>query len=176
MLLVLAVSVGLGFLGENWFLVFGLVIVVLSAATSMILAFLGGRKAADAEKVEYESFLPEVDDSQSHSFKFSASLMGVDTQNPTKHIQDQIEEIKRVAVQDEKNFRVLQKFTDRRVDICFAQIRYHEEVTLPKILGRGSGSIILAGALTIVGSAYLAFPDVLHKRFMVVADLLRTLA
>lgn len=61
MLLVLAASVGLGFVGENWFLVFGLVIVVLSAATSMILAFLSGRKAADAEKVEYESFLPEVD-------------------------------------------------------------------------------------------------------------------
>lgn len=103
-------------------------------------------------------------------------MMGVDTRNPIKHIQDQVDEIKKVAAQDEKNFRQLQKFTDLRVDICFAQIRYHEEVTLQKILGQGSGSIILAGAFTIIGSAYLAFPDVLHKRFMVVADLLRTLA
>lgn len=172
---VLMFSIFLGFFEENYFVVFGLVIVVLSTATSMVLAFLGGRKAAQAEKIEYDSFLPPFDEGQSHSFKFQAGMMGVDTRNPTKYLQDQIDEIKKVVAQDEKNFRALNKFTDRRLDICFAQMRYHENVTLPKILGQGTGSIIFAGLLTIVGSAYLAFPLDVYASFSMLANMMREL-
>ncbi|ANH98936.1 hypothetical protein A8L59_16440 [Pseudomonas koreensis] len=172
-ILIFAVSVGLGFSKANWFLEFGLAIVVISSATSMALAFLGGRKAAQAKRVEYESFLPEIDDGQSHSFKFTAGMMGVDPLNPSKHFQDQIDELRRVSAQDEKTFRSLLRFTDRRLDICLAQIRYHEAVTLPKILGEGSGAIMLAGALAIIGSVYLAIPAGVYQAFSAAAGVVR---
>lgn len=172
----LIVSVALGFLKENWFLELGLAVVVASVAASMILAFRNGLKAKQAEVIEFESYLPEVDTSESHTFKFTADIMGVNTNNPILHIQKQIDEIKRVAGQDEKNFRAALRSTDLRVSICFAQLRYHEEVALPKILGEGAGAIVLAGVLTIVGSAYLAFPNAFYNGFAAVASLLRAMA
>ncbi|MNJ02380.1 hypothetical protein D3C73_1623240 [compost metagenome] len=52
-------------------------------------------------------------------------------------------------------------------------MRYHEDVTLPKILGQGSGAIILAGALTIIGSVYLAVPVGAYQVFAGVAGAMR---
>lgn len=173
--LVLLTSIGLGFLKDSWFLQFGLAIVVVSSVTSIVLAFMGWRKAAQAEQVDFESYLPSIDTSRSHSFRYTGGIMGVDTNNPVKYLQDQINEVRSVTNQDAETFSKGLLFNEARIDSCLAQIRYHEEVTLPKMLGQGSGSIMLAGALTIVGSAYLAFPDDLHKKFAVVADFLRTL-
>jgi hypothetical protein len=48
-------------------------------------------------------------------------------------------------------------------------------VTLPKILGQGSGAIILAAALTIIGSVYLAFADDTYRAFSELAKILRDL-
>lgn len=174
--LLLITSVALGFLKGNWFLELGLAVVAASVAASMILAFRNGLKAKRAEVVEFESYLPEEDTSESHTFKFTADIMGVNTNNPIAHLQKQIDEIKRVAVQDEKNFRASLRFTDMRVKICLAQLRYHEEVTLPQILGEGAGAIVLAGVLTVIGSAYLAFPVVFYNSFSSIAGLLKGLA
>nr|WP_314873915.1 hypothetical protein [uncultured Pseudomonas sp.] len=171
--LILATSVGLGFLSTNWFLEFGLFTVVLSSSASMILAFLSGRKASRVRYVKYESYLPEIDDKESHFFKFSVGLMGANNRQPLAHLQDQIDEIRRVATQDEKNYRSLNKITNYRASIALAQIKFHEEVTLPKMLGAGSGSIILAAVMTIIGSAYLAFPGPLYDRFFEVASALK---
>ncbi|MDY4298525.1 hypothetical protein SO486_00755 [Pseudomonas salmasensis] len=173
LILIIATSVGLGFLSTNWFLEFGLFTVVLSSFASMILAFLSGRKASRVRQVEYESYLPKMDEKESHFFKFSVGIMGANNQQPLVHLQNQIDEIKRVAIQDEKSFRSLSKITNYRVSIALAQIKFHEEVTLPKILGAGSGSIILAGVMTIIGSAYLAFPGPLYERFFEVASALK---
>ncbi len=172
----LVVSLGLGFLKENWFLELGLAVVAASVAASMILAFRNGLKAKQAEVVEFESYLPEVDESESHTFKFAANIMGVNTHDPISHLQKQIDEIKKVAWQDEKNFRFALRITDQRVGICFAQLRYHEEVTLMKVLGEGAGAIVLAGVLTIIGSAYLAFPVVFYDGFTSVASFLKGVA
>lgn len=172
---ILATSVGLGFLGANWFLEFGLLTVILSTSASMILAFHTGRKASKVKHVEYESYLPEMGEKEGHFFKFTAGIMGADRRQPLAHLQNQIDEIKRVAIQDEKNYRSYNKITNHRVSIALAQIKFHEEVTLPKMLGEGSGSIILAGVMTIIGSAYLAFPAPLYGRFSDVASALKVL-
>lgn len=58
LLLTLACSFGLGFLGKNWFLEFGLMVVILSTSASMILAYLSRRKASKVENIKYESYLP----------------------------------------------------------------------------------------------------------------------
>lgn len=174
LLLILACSFGLGFLGKNWFLEFGLMVVILSTSASMILAYLSRRKASKVENIKYESYLPEMDERESHSFKFTANLMGVDTSNPIQHLQKQIDEIKTVAAQDEQNYRIFNRMTNHRVGICLAQIRYHEEVTLPKMLGEGAALIMVAGILTIIGSAYLAFPVDLYGGFAAAADTVKS--
>lgn len=145
-------------------------VVILSTSASMILAYLSRRKASKVENIKYESYLPEMDERESHSFKFIANLMGVDTSNPIQHLQRQIDEIKTVAAQDEQNYRIFNRMTNHRVGICLAQIRYHEEVTLPKMLGEGAALIMVAGILTIIGSAYLAFPADLYGGFAAAAD------
>lgn len=170
---IIAMSIGLGFSRDNWFIEFGLAIVVIAAVTSMILAFLGGRKASQAGKVSYESYAPVIDDKTSHFIKFSAGIMGIDTRNPSKHLYDQIVELRKASIQDEKTFRSLNKLANYRIDICLAQIRYHEDVTLPKLLGQGAGAIILAGVLTIIGSIYLAVPIDAYQIFAGVAGAMR---
>lgn len=170
---ILALSIGLGFSKENWFIEFGLAIVVISAVTSMILAFLGGRKASQAEKVSYESYAPVIDEKVSHSFKFVAGMYGVDPRNPLKNIEDKVDELRKVAAADEKNFRDQMMLANYRIDICLAQMRYHEDVTLPKILGQGAGAIILAGVLAIIGSVYLAVPTGAYQVFAGVAGTMR---
>lgn len=173
--LIIATSVGLGFLCRNWFLEFGLLIVILSTSASMILAFLSGRKASRIKHVDYESYLPEMDESESHFFKFTAGIMGANNNQPLVHLQNQIDEIRQVAIQDERNYRSYNKMTNYRVSIALAKIKFHEEITLPKMLGQGSGSIILAGIMAIIGSAYLAFPTQLYESFFEVANALKCL-
>ena len=79
-------SIALGFSTESWFLQFGLLIVAVSTASTIILAGIGFRKAAQAEKVDFDSFFPRAEEAQSHSFDFTGSIMGIDTNNPARGI------------------------------------------------------------------------------------------
>lgn len=162
---VLAISIGLGLPSKNYFLVFGLTIVVMSSFAVIVLAIKNSVQGARAQKLMYEDFLPDVDEGQSHSFKYTALITGVKVKSPEERLQLQIDELQKVAIQDEKTFLQNIQLTNRRIDICLAQIRFHENVNLPKILGQGAGLIILSAILTIIGSAYLAFPDFAYKLF-----------
>ncbi|WAJ37240.1 hypothetical protein OU800_21955 [Pseudomonas sp. GOM7] len=166
--IVVVASIYLGLLKENRFIEAGLAIVVIAATATILLSALNARKAAKAKNIDFESYVPENDSNKSSSFKFVSTLGGVDTRDPIGYLQKQIDEIKRVAIQDEKDFRSLFEFTSRRVDIALARLSYHEDVTLPRILGQGAGIIIVAGVLTIIGSIYLAFPDRSYEIFSTV--------
>jgi len=161
---VLLSSIGLGMLSDNWFLGYGLAIVVVSSSVSIFLAGRNARSAAKASDLTYESYLPKVDSSESHTFKFTSGIMGM-SNNPMVDMRNQIEELQRVAIQDEKNFRKSLEMANYRIGICLAQIRFHEQATLPRLLGQGAGAIILAGVFAIIGSAYLAFPAQAYKGF-----------
>lgn len=160
---ILMTSILLGFLSRNYFVEFGLAIIIISAATSLIQAFLNGRAATKATRRDISEFIPAFDNSESHRFKFTAAIMGVDTRDPIKHLQRQIDELQARSIEDEKNFRSLSKFNEVRLDICFANIRFHEQVTLPKMLGQGAGLIVLASIMTIAGSVLLAFPNEIYS-------------
>lgn len=43
--------------------------------------------------------------------------------------------------------------------LCFDNIRYHEEITLPCVLAGQAGAIIIATLLTLVGTTLCALPD-----------------
>ncbi|RVD76873.1 hypothetical protein [Pseudomonas koreensis] len=174
-ILILAMSIGLGFSKENWFIEFGLAIVVISAGTSIYLAYRGAKSAAAAKKVAFEEFLPKLDERKSSSFSMTGDIMGEDVNNPIGHLKIQIKDIKNEVINNAKNFNDALRFNAARIDICLAQIRYHEQVTLPKILGQGSGAIVLAGILTIIGSVYLAVPVGVYQAFSNVAGALQAM-
>ncbi|WP_147456329.1 hypothetical protein [Stutzerimonas nitrititolerans] len=168
-LVILLVTIGLGLTSKNWFIEFGLAIVVCSAISSIALALSNARNAARARKTAFESFLPEQDSRQSASFKFTESITGLD-RDPIISLQKQVKELQKVAIQDENYFRQALLIADRRIDICLAQIKYHEQATLPQIIGQGSGTIVLAAVLTIVGSVFLAIPDQAHTTATYLAE------
>lgn len=170
---IIAMSICLGFSKDNWFIEFGLAIVVISAGTSIFLAYRGAKSAAVAKKVAFEEFLPKPDERKSRSFSMTGDIMGEDVNNPISHLKNQIKDIKNEVINNAKNCNDGLQFNAARIDTCLAQIRYHEQVTLPKILGRGAGAIILAGFLTIVGSVYLAVLVGAYQVFAVVAGTIR---
>lgn len=172
---IIAMSIGLGFSKDNWFIELGLAIVVISAGTSIYLAYRGAKNAAAAKKVAFEEFLPKIHERKSSSFSMTGDIMGEDVNNPIGHLKSQIKDIKNEIINNAKNFNDGLQFNAARIDACLAQIRYHEQVTLPKILGRGSGAIILAGVLTIMGSVYLAVPNSMYDVFSGIATILRAL-
>ncbi|MDR6586355.1 hypothetical protein [Herbaspirillum frisingense] len=165
----LALSIGLGSLSKNWFLAFGLTIVVASSLLTITMAIRNALLATQAKKQAFADFLPKADNRQSHSFKFTAALMGVDVNSPWKQLQLDVKELQQVAIQDEKNFRQAIDIANHRIDICLAQIRFHEIATLPKILGQGAGLIVLSAVLAIIGSVYLAFPEACFATFSTLA-------
>ncbi len=173
--LIILISTGLGFIQKNWFIEFGLVIVIVSAMTSIIQAIKNGRNAAQAHELEISDFIQEVDRSESYRFKFTSALMGVDNRDPIGYLQRQIDELQRKSIDDEKDYRALWRTTEVRLDICFANLRFHEKATLPKMLGQGSGLIVLSSIMTILGSAFLAFPAESHSAALNVASSINAL-
>jgi len=171
---VLLSSILIGALESNWFLHYGLAIVVLSSIFSITLAARNAIGAARASDLSYENYLPKDEEKPSYTFKFTAGIMGM-SNNQIKDINAKIDELQRVATQDEKNFRSGLAMANYRIGICLAQIRFHEQATLPKMLGQGAGAIIFASVLTIIGSVYLAIPDKIYPIFSVLAQKLITL-
>ena len=94
-LIIILISVGLGLPARNWFLEFGLAVVVISSITTIALAIQSARAATKAEKWTFDDFLPKVDDGISNNFKFTAGIMGVDSRNPVDHLRRQIDELQR---------------------------------------------------------------------------------
>lgn len=168
-------SILIGALETNWFSHYGLAIIILSSIFSITLAARNSMSAARASDLSYEDYLPKDDGKPSYTFKFTAGIMGM-SNNQIKDIHNKIEELQRASIEDEKNFRSGLAIANYRIGICLAQIRFHEQATLPKMLGQGAGAIIIASFLTIIGSVYLAFPDKTYPVFSILAQKLFTLA
>lgn len=152
-----------GSLDRNYFLGIGLGIVMLSSFASIASASHSGIKAWHAAKKQYEP--PEPMTFNSLGFKFTAGMMGVNRDDPLETIRKQLTELRSVAIQDEQNWRKLFELTNYRVNICLARLEYHEEVTLPKLIGSSAGTIIVSAIMAFVGSAYLAYPADFYEIF-----------
>jgi len=161
--LITACSLWAGSLDRNNFLGLGLFIVMASSFASIASASSGALKAWRAAKIEYQA--PTTEAGESKMFKFVAGVMGVSQRDNLVTMQQQIQELRNVAVQDEKTWRSLIAMTNYRVDICLARLEYHEEVTLPKLLGESAGTVIVSATMAFVGSAYLAYPAEFYDLF-----------
>ncbi len=159
----LAVTIYLGRLAENWFLAFGMVLVALASAVSVFQALRNSWAARVARKVDFEVYLPKEGNTKSQSFRYLGSLMGINVRNPIDQLAKDIKETRRQTDQDIQRLENLHLLNHHRINACLAQIKYHEDVTLPSMLGVGSGYIVAAAIFTIWGSLYLAFPNHVYE-------------
>jgi len=157
------VSIALGFFQANYFIGLGLLLVVISSCIGLFITYRNARKAKAAALVTLKDYLPPDNYSESHTFKFSSQLGGIDTRNPIPGIIKQIEELQRHSIADEKTAFKRHMLNSARIDICLANLRFHEEVTLARIMGQGSGFLMLSLGLTLWGSVYLAIPDSIYQ-------------
>ncbi len=169
----LVVSIALGFFQANYFIGLGLLLVVISSCIGMFITYRNARKAKAAALVTLDDYLPPDNYSESHTFKFTSQLGGIDTRNPIPGILKQIEELQKHSISDEKNAFKRHMTNSARIDICLANLRFHEEVTLARIMGQGAGVVMLSIGLTLWGSIYLAFPNEIYSAFKQIADFLR---
>lgn len=168
----LVATVLLGRLAENWFIAFGLALVVLGAMVSMAQALSNAWRARKAKHVPFEDYLPKEETVKSSTFKYTGNIMGIDPRNPIAQLTKDIAETRRQTDQDIKRLEMLHDQNRHWINVCRAQIRYHEDVTLPSLLGAGTGHIIAAGVFTIWGSLYLAFPNESYERARYVSSIM----
>ncbi|WP_313416863.1 hypothetical protein [Pseudomonas oryzihabitans] len=161
---VLVGTVVLGLFPDNYFLAYGMLLVGISSAITIYLAARNAIKARSAKDAKFEEYLPQWNDAPSYTFRYTASLMGVNTRDPLAQVTKDIEELRKVVDGDKERFEMLYKINRARVDSCLAQIQYHDEVTLPRVIAQGAGYSVMSAVLAIWGSLYLAFPVETYQR------------
>lgn len=161
---VLIGTVVLGFFQENHFLAYGMLLVAVSSAISIFLAVRNAMKAKSAKDAKFEDYLPQWNDAPSYTFRYTANLMGVNPRDPIAKVIKDIEEIRKVVDGDKERSERLHQINRMRIDSCLAQIQYHDEVTLPRVLAQGAGYSVMSAILAIWGSLYLAFPVEIYQR------------
>jgi hypothetical protein len=151
--LVAVIFTALGLAEKNYMLGFGLFLAVLSGLVTIALAATAKIQAIRA------IFVPTPPVVENKSFSFSN----------TTAIQNYRSEEHRELASLRQDLRALQDKHDRaafeltalktHMRLCFDNIRYHEEITLPYALAGQVGALIIATMLTLVGTALCAFPD-----------------
>ena len=165
----LAITVLLGSLNANWFIPFGIFLVFVSTAVTVTLGAKSSLKARAAERINFEDYLPKWNNGKSYTFRYTSNIFGINQKDPLAKVFRDIEEIRRVIDGDKDRSERLHQMSQARIDSCLAQIQYHNEVTLPRIMAQGVGYSILAAILALWGSLYLAIPSETYMRAKVIA-------
>lgn len=152
MLVLTTVFVLLGLAEAINMLVFGLLLAVFSALVIIGLAATAKIQAMRATFVP----TPAIAENKSSSFTNTTALQHYATPEH-RELASLRQDLR--ALQDEHAstaFHLASLKTHMR--LCFDNIRYHEEITLPRALAGQAGAIIIAALLT-VGTAFCALPD-----------------
>lgn len=151
--LVAAIYAGLGLAEKNYMLGFGLFLAVLSGLVTIALAATAKIQAVRAIFVP----TPAVVENKSFSFSNTTAIQNYRSEEH-RELASLRQDLK--ALQDKHGsaaFELAMLKTHMR--LCFDNIRYHEEITLPYALAGQVGAVIVATMLTLVGTALCAFPD-----------------
>lgn len=151
--LVAAIFIMLGLAEKNHMLGFGLFLALISGLVTIVLAATAKIQAVRAIFVP----TPTVVEKRSSSF---SNTMAIENYPSEEHgeLASLRQDLR--ALQDRHNsvaFELAALKTHMR--LCFDNIRYHEEITLPYALAGQVGTMIIATMLTLVGTALCAFPD-----------------
>ncbi|CRM50608.1 hypothetical protein [Pseudomonas sp. 58 R 12] len=151
--LVAAIFTALGFTEKNYMLGFGLFLAVLSGLVTIALAAMAKIQALRVIFVP----TPAVVENKSFSFSNTTAIQNYRSEEH-RELASLRQDLK--ALQDKHNsaaFELTALKTHMR--LCFDNIRYHEEITLPYALAGQAGAMIVATTLTLFGTALCAFPD-----------------
>lgn len=156
LVLVVTAFTALGLSENNHMLIFGLLLAVISGLVTIALAATAKLQALRA------TFEPTPSVAQNKSYSFS---------NTTAIHHYPTEELRELASL-RQDLRALQDLHDKAVfeiaalkthmRLCFDNIRYHEQITLPHALAGQAGAIIVATLMTLVGTALCALPDIAY--------------
>jgi len=131
----------------------------LTLAAGVVTIGLAISSKVAAMRMKFEA-TEEPEQKQSHWFTHTHRLMGVDLQKSEtfRLLQDlsaSVDELERKVSSLEFDRRVLKT----HLRICFDNIRYHEEVTLPQALAASWGGTVLSTVVGLTGAVIAAFPQ-----------------
>lgn len=155
-IVIAAVFVALGAATENPMLGFGLVLTLAAGMVTIGLA-VSGRFAAMRARFEPTE---ELEQKESHTFTHLHRLMGVDNQSSetlrlVRDLAASVEALEQKVSSLEFDRRVVKT----HLRICFDNIRYHEEITLPQALAASWGGTVLSTVVGLTGAVIAAFPQ-----------------
>lgn len=149
----------LGSLSTNYFAAAGLLLSILSAVVTILVA---SKNALEARRAAINGIEPYEPISAKRLNLFSPTVL---TSDPIRNLQKQLEEL-------EKGHKELANYVDQRVESVFnyAQMAHkrltqHKEVELPQILSAQSGVIILGAFLSLLGTVVVFAPDHFYRAF-----------
>ena len=151
--LVAAIYTALGLAENNYMLGFGLFLAVLSGLVTIALAATAKIQAVRAIFVP----TPAIVENKSFSFSNTTAIQNYPSEEH-RELASLRQDLR--ALQDKHESAAFELATLKaHMRICFDNIRYHEEITLPYALAGQIGTMIVATMLTLVGTALCAFPD-----------------
>ncbi len=152
-MLVAAIFTALGFAENNYMLSFGLFLAVLSGLVTIALAATAKIQAVRAIFVP----TPAVVENKSFSFSNTTAIQNYPSEEH-RELASLRQDLR--TLQDKHDSAAFELATLKtHMRLCFDNIRYHEEITLPYALAGQVGTMIVATMLTLVGTSLCAFPD-----------------
>jgi len=154
--LIAVAFVALGSSSESPMLGFGLALTLAAGMVTIGLA-VSGRVAS--MRVQFE---PTEEPEQRESFTFSHChrLMGVDSQqSETLRLLHDLAATVDVLEQKVSSLEFDRRVAKTHLRICFDNIRYHEEITLPQALAASWGGTVLSTIVGLTGAVIAAFPQ-----------------
>ncbi|MGG4606302.1 hypothetical protein ACLPHM_16075 [Paenalcaligenes sp. Me131] len=149
----------LGSLSTNHFATAGLLLSILSAVITILVAFRNALKARRAAINDIEPYEPI---SAKRLKLFSTTVL---TSDPVTNLQKQLEELRR-------DHETLADHVDMRIESVFnyAQMAHerltrHKEVELPQILSAQSEIIIVGAASSLIGTFVVFSPEHVYSAF-----------
>lgn len=154
-MLIAGLFVALGGADENPMLGFGL---SLTLAAGLVTIGLAIRSKLAAMRVQFEP-TEVVEQKQSYGFTHTDRLMGVKLHEPEtlrllRDLSASVDEHK----QKISNLEFDRDVMKSHLRICFDNIRYHEEITLPQALAASWGGTVMSAIGAMIGAVIAAFP------------------
>ncbi|MGE7990309.1 hypothetical protein ACQKPE_04510 [Pseudomonas sp. NPDC089554] len=151
--LVAAIFMALGLAEKNYMLGFGLLLAVLSGLVTIVLAVTAKIRALRT------IFLPTPAPVENKSFSFSNTTAMQNFRSDDSRELASLRQDLRALQQKHESTASEVNVLKTHMRLCFDNIRYHEEITLPYALAGQVGIVIVATMLTLVGTALCAYPD-----------------
>ena len=155
----LCIGMILGSLPTNYFGAAGLLLSLLSAVITILVASRNALKARRAAISDIEPYEPI---SAKRLKLFSRTIL---TNNRIDNLEKQLAELR-------QDHEALADYVDQRIEFAlgYAQIAHerltkHEEIELPQILGAQSGIVIIGAALSLLGAIVVFAPEHVYGAF-----------